>query len=145
MDQQSTGKMLSQILLQRVMVKDKQCILSRLTPVKVNFISLIGKHLGANTPSPLEGEDCREFLLHWSQHFVSVKELLGGNKPHNKKKQKTEHDVHPQQHELEHKKWEMDVAFALMDEMKRNLPESPGNDEEQSEDHQLLSEHEASK
>jgi hypothetical protein len=66
---------------------------------------------------------------------MSVKELLEGNEPRNKKKQNMEHYDNPHQHELEHKKWEMDVAMALTNEMKRNLPKSPSDDDdEQSED-----------
>ena len=140
----STGMTMQQILFHESVAMDRTCISSQPITVKSSFMMIVGRHLRNNTPKALAGEDCRSFLLRRSQRDMSVREILGGlqTKP-KKKKRKTKFFEDEHEPDLENKKWNKDVEAAFTNEMKKNLPNDPNeDDEEQSMARQLMTENE---
>jgi hypothetical protein len=139
----SAGITLRQIALQQGIAKDRTCVSSKPTEVKVVFMKIVGGHLKNNTPSPLEGEDTHSFLRRRSQRDLSSYQMLGGGErkkpPKKKRKGGSINDAHEQ--DLENKKWSKDVQAAVTSELEKGLPKDPNDDtEEQSEAREWLAE-----
>lgn len=138
----STGMTMQQIMLLRKTAKDKSCISSRSTEVKVSFMAIVGANLRKNTPTPHEGEDCRSFLMRRAHRDVSVNDWV--QKPNKKRKKTVDNDRHQQ--ELENKKWATDVEAAFTSDVQKKLPKDPNDDnDEESEVRAWLDEHGKSK
>ena len=140
----SNGMTMQQILFQESMTKDtRTCISSQPTMVKASFMTIVGRHLQNNKPKSLPDEDCRSFLMRRSQRDMSMHQLLGRHQS-NPKKKKRKTTVFEEEHEreLERKKWNTDVEAAFTNDMEKNLPKDPNeDDEEQSEARKWLAEH----
>jgi len=99
-----TKLMIGQINLQHKTAKDKTSISSPPTAAKVEFMHVVSENLAKNTPSPLESEDLKSFLLRRSQREQSDHQQMKGSYKKAPKRAKKEEASIQKQQELERKK-----------------------------------------
>jgi hypothetical protein len=133
--------------MKQEIAKDRSCVSSKPTAVKVVFMIIVGTHLKNNTPLPLEGEDSHSFVRRQAQRDVSTYQTINGNrKMPAKKKRKSRSVGNTHERDLENKKWNKDAEAALVSDIGKDLPKNPNDDtEEQSEAREFLEEYKSSK